>query len=303
MTNHSTLTLPIVVAIDGSPVSEEAVRWAADEAARRGTTLHVVHAFTYAHAPGGYVGTYDPEAPARVSEAMCQRAVAIAQDAHPDLAVTTEVRVGRAAPELVKASDHAAMMVLGSRGHGRLTGVIVGSVSQQVATHAHCPVVVVREKDEKAATSVVVGVDGSPAAARALLFAAEHAAASGASVRAIRSEYVEIPVGAPDGNWYGALVEHVARATEEARRTVEEVAAELPDVDIELRVVREHPETALVEASAEAEMLVVASRGLGGFAGLMLGSVSQGVLSRAKVTVAVVPAGVEVEHPDIPHAG
>lgn len=301
MTSQSEKNRPIVVGVDGSTLADTAVLWAAAEAQRRGTSLHVVHAFVHLHAVGGYVAVLDTADPLEIGGEVCERAARSAREAFPGLTVTTEVRVGRAAPELIKASREAATLVLGARGHGRVTGLLVGSVSQQVAMHADCPVVVVRGSGERG--PVVVGLDGSPAAAGALRYAVEHAAATGAQVRAVRAEYVELPMGAPPGDWYADLVDRSAQATEAARRAVEEVTAEHPAVDIELRVVRQHPEVALLEEAADAGLIVVAKRGLGGFTGLMLGSVSQGVLSRAKVTVAVVPGGDEPEHPDDPQAG
>ncbi|WP_193311366.1 universal stress protein [Georgenia satyanarayanai] len=300
MTRSADRNRPVIVGVDGSALADAAVLWAAAEAERRGTSLHVVHAFVHLHAVGGYVAVLDTADPLEIGGEVCERAARTAREAFPALTVTTEVRVGRAAPELIKASREATTLVLGARGHGRVTGLIVGSVSQQVAMHAQCPVVVVRGGAERG--RVVVGVDGSPAAAGALRFAVEHAAATGAPVRAVRAEYVELPMGAPPGDWYSDLVDRSERATEAARRAVEEVAADHPAVDIELQVVRRHPEAALVEAADGASLLVVAKRGLGGFAGLMLGSVSQSVLSRAKVTVAVVPGGEEPEHPDDPQA-
>lgn len=298
MTSPSEMNRPIVVGVDGSSLADTAVLWAAAEADRRGTTLHVVHAFVHLHAVGGYVAVLDTANPLEIGGEVCERAAGAAREAFPSLTVTTEVRVGRAAPELIKASREAAMLVLGARGHGRVTGLIVGSVSQQVAMYARCPVVVVR--GPAASGPVVVGVDGSPAAAEALRFAVAHAAATGAPVRAVRAEYVELPMGAPPGDWYADLVARSEQATVAARRAVDEVAAEHPGLDIELRVLRRHPEAALVEEAEGASLLVVAKRGLGGFTGLMLGSVSQGVLSRAKVSVAVVPGGEEPEHPDDP---
>ncbi|PYF97368.1 Nucleotide-binding universal stress protein, UspA family [Georgenia satyanarayanai] len=299
MTRPTDPNRPVVVGVDGSALADTAVLWAAAEAERRGTSLHVVHAFVHLHAIGGYVAVFDAAEPVEIGGEVCERAARAAREAVPGLTVTTEVRVGRAAPELLKASLGASVLVLGARGHGRVTGMIVGSVSQQVAMYARCPVVVVRGTAEQG--PVVVGVDGSPAAAGALRFAVEHAAATGASVRAVRAEYVEMPMGAPPGDWYTDLVDRSQQATEAARRAVEEVAADHPAVDVELRVLRRHPEATLVEESTDASLLVVAKRGLGGFTGLMLGSVSQGVLSRATVSVAVVPGGEEPEHPDDPH--
>ncbi|WP_324651837.1 universal stress protein [Georgenia sp. H159] len=283
----------IVVGVDGSPLSDAALRWAAAEAERTQLPLHVVHVFVHVAVIGGYVSfTADPE---ELAGHVRDEAVRTARSERPDLEVTAEIRVGAAAPELIAASEGAAMLVLGARGHGRVAGLVIGSVSQQVAMHAGCPVVVVRGVGVDPAAPVVVGMDGSAESVGALRFAVGHARALGAPVRVVRSEYVESPPGVPPGAWYGELVEQTRQVTADVRSMVEE---RYPGV--ELRVVREHPVAALVEESADASMLVVATRGLGGFAGLLLGSVSQGVLTRATVPVAVVPRSEAEEAPADP---
>lgn len=280
---------PILVAVDGSSLSYAALRWAAATARHSGAPLHIVHVFVYLPPVSGRA-VFDPTDPHELGGRVVDEAADIVRAEHPDLAVTTEVRVGRAAPDLVAMSREAAMVVLGARGHGRVAGIFLGSVSQQVAMHAACPVVVVRGGGSTVADApVVVGLDGSPEAEGAFRFALERAAAGNSPVRVVRAEYVEAPPGAPPGPWYADLVERVVELTGQVRATVEEARRAHPDLDIELRVVHDHPVTALVESSTDACLLVVASRGLGGFAGLLLGSVSQGVLSRAQVPVAVVP--------------
>ncbi len=276
----------VVVGVDGSALSAAAVRWAAGEAERTGAPLHVVHAFVYFHAMGGYA-VMDRADPDEIGGEVCAAAVEQARAEHPDLAVTGEVRVGPAAPQLLKAAREASMIVLGARGHGRVGGMLVGSVSQQVALHARCPVVVVRGQAD--AGPVVVGMDGSAEADDALRFALRHAAGVGAPVRVVRAEYLESPPGVPPGEWYADLVARLEELTGKVRTTVEEARREFPGVDVEVRVIHQHPVTTLVEESADARLLVVASRGLGGFAGLLLGSVSQAVLTRSTTSVAVVP--------------
>lgn len=276
----------VVVGVDGSALSDAALLWAAAEADRLGAPLHLVHAFVYVHAMGGYA-VLDRANPDEIGGEVCAAAVARAQAEHPDLAVTSEVRVGPAAPQLLKASREARMVVVGARGHGRVGGMLVGSVSQQIALHATCPVVVVR--GPRAEGPVVVGMDGSAEADEALHFALSHAHGTGAPLRVVRAEYLESPPGVPPGEWYGGLVERVKELTGAVRSTVEQAARAYPGLDVDVRVVHQHPVSALVEASQDARLLVVASRGLGGFAGLLLGSVSQGVLTRSPVSVAVVP--------------
>lgn len=101
----------------------------------------------------------------------------------------------------------------------------------------------------------------------------------------MRAEHVD----PPDGDWYGRLIDPVQRITAHVRTAVNDAAREFPDVEVDLRIIRRNPVRALVNESAEASLLVVASRGLGGFKGLLLGSVSQGVLSQAAGPVAIVP--------------
>ncbi|TNC17267.1 universal stress protein [Georgenia sp. 311] len=286
----------VVVGVDGSGLSESALLWAAAEAARLGSPLHIVHAFVYVHAMGGFA-VVDVATPDEIGGEVCAAALERVRAEFPDLAVTTEVRVGPAAPQLIKASRQASMVVLGARGHGRIGGVLVGSVSQQVALHSRCPVVVVRGGVEGG--PVVVGLDGSVQADEALRFALRHAEGVGAPLRVVRAEYVEAPPGVPPGEWYADLVDRMQALTESVRSKVEEVAREHPGVEVELEILHQHPVSALVDESAQARLIVVASRGLGGFAGLLLGSVSQGVLSRSMASVAVVPpAGGPREEPE-----
>ncbi|WP_193311377.1 universal stress protein [Georgenia satyanarayanai] len=279
----------VVAGVDGSALSTTALLWAAAEAERIGAPLHVVHAVIDAHMTGKLMvlGSDGPGDPEELGAQVCTDAASTVSAAHPHLTVTTEVRVGRAAPQLIEASRGASMVVLGARGHGRVGGLLVGSVSQQVALHAQCTVVVVRETDT--AGPVVVGMDGSQEAVEALRFALRHAAGLGTAVRVVRAEYVETPPGVPTGEWYGNVIDHIRELTETVRSTVDDAVRDHPELDIELRVVHQHPVDALIEQSTKASLLVVGSRGLGGFAGLLLGSVSQAVLSQAVVPVAILP--------------
>ncbi len=287
-TSRPALRNTIVVGVDGSTLSHDALAWAAAEAERRGLGVHILHVFVYIQPVAGYA-VFDPADPEELGGHVCEEAAATIRSTHPDLPVTTEVRVGRPAPELVQLADESAMVVLGARGHGRIGGLLIGSVSQQVATHARCPVVVVRGTERADRAPVVVGMDGSSESVEALRFALDHARSLGAPVRVVHSEWVDTPPGAPLGAWYGDLIQRARERTEAVRSAVDDVVTHIPGVDVEFRAVDTHPVDALTEESEDASLLVVASRGLGGFAGLLLGSVSQGVLSRATVPVAIVP--------------
>lgn len=282
----------VVVGVDGSSLSEEALDWAGAEAARLGAPLHVVHAFVHVSVIGGF----SPVSPAereKLGGDMVHAAADRTRAAHRGLPVTEEVCLGAAAPQLLNAAKDARMIVLGARGHGRVGGMLVGSVSQQVAMHARCPVVVVRGSTDRAGGSVVIGMDGSPEARAALRFGLRYADGVGAPVRVVRAEYLEPVPGIPPGEWYEDRKGQLEQVTESVRSEVDAARGEFPGLDIDLRVTRRHPVEALVEEAAEARLVVVASRGLGGFAGLLLGSVSQGVLSRAPSPVAILPRSGE----------
>jgi nucleotide-binding universal stress UspA family protein len=209
----------------------------------------------------------------------------IIQREHPGLRVETEVTIGNPTTVLVDESRGASLVVLGSRGLGGFTGLLVGSVSTQVATHARAPVMVVRgaHRDDPHAPPapgegpVVVGVDGSSRSAAAVEFALAEAAARGQPLVAVH--VWEVP----------------RRSEQEARGVAEEATAgaagRYPQVRVEHRTVDAvNAARALLDVGEEvgASLVVVGSRGRGGFSGLLLGSVSQAVLGHAHRTVAVV---------------
>ena len=281
----------IVVGVDGSPHSHDAIVWGAVEAARRNLPLHLIHALPDHHgensSPAG-----DPDSRRAEGDVVAQGSISRARLAAPDVRVSAQTPRGAAAALLVEASGVADTVVLGARGRGAGRSAVLGSVSQQVAMHARCPVVVTREhaaQDGAGAGRVVVAVDGSEASAAAIGYAFEHASISDAGLTVVHAwwwEYVEgILAESPwAGNW------------EEIRSGEEVVVAEsiagwrekYPDVEVAIHILRGHPVELLVEESAGADLLVVGSRGRGGFAGLLLGSVSHGVLHHAMCPVAIV---------------
>lgn len=285
--------LGIVVGIDGSSLSEAAARWAAEEASRRGVGLHLVHARTTERwwPPAGTV----PQDLSDASGQLLREQVRRCTVAAPGVPVTTDYAGTGAAAALVEASGAAELVVLGARGLGQLRQVMLGSVSAQVAAHAQCPVVVVRELDrEPCAGGVVVGVDGA-ASEPAVQFAMEHSARHGLPVTAIHAWWID-PVGGLDG--FVPTPQLREAWLREERDSVDELLApyrqKYPEVDISALVVRGLAVEVLLERSERADLVVVGSRGRGGFASLLLGSVSHRVLQRAHCPVAVV-------HPDPAH--
>lgn len=133
----------ILVGIDGSDVSKEALRWAAKQARLTGSRLQVVMAW---EVPAlAYMATI-PEGVnwEKDTEQVLAETVAEVLGPNPDLEVRTEAVEGHPAPVLLDRSADAELLVVGSRGHGAFTGMLIGSVSEHCVTHAHCPVVVVR---------------------------------------------------------------------------------------------------------------------------------------------------------------
>jgi nucleotide-binding universal stress UspA family protein len=201
---------------------------------------------------------------------------------------TIEMRPGPAVPVLLEASEGASLLVAGSRGHGQVAGLVAGSVSQHLARHATCPVVVARPVAHPAASRIVVGVDGSGGSDGALEFACRRAELTG--------EDVVVVHGWRDGRATGTTrreipAEFTQRLAEEERLLGESVAgfqADHPDVHLEPEAIPVVAWRALADASAAASLVVVGSRGRGAFSGMLLGSVSQQVLQHAQCPVAVV---------------
>jgi nucleotide-binding universal stress UspA family protein len=227
----------------------------------------------------------------------------MAVDVHP------RIETGDAAGVLLDLSEEAELMVVGSRGRGGFVGRLLGSVSSALPAHAKCPTVVVpvcsgarlghpeldrkprRDREQQAAPVepiVVVGVDGSEQARTASLAAAEEARSRGLPLSVICS------VAPFNGSlaWVPAPVDREALHADLAVQLAagrDWLKSHFPDVDIRVDLVDGPPAEVLIEASATAELLVVGTRGRGGFAGMLMGSTSQGVLHHARGPVLVVP--------------
>jgi len=294
------MTRPIVVGYEGSAGAREALRWALDEAARAKVPVHLAYAFPPLTAGAGIApgivpgigpstgsGTWSDDVARREIETVLRDAVTAAAATHPELTVHGEVLDGPATPVLRERSADASLMVLGSRGHGGFTGLLTGSTTVAVCAHAHCPVVVVRPPQPASAAGaapIVVGVDGSECSLLALEFAIERAANRPAPVRVLRAPVPPIGRRAPDRD--------PAEITRAEQARLDELLAgwrqRWPAVELTAEVVAGTPAEALVAASRTARLAVVGSRGLGGFRGLLLGSVSQQLMQHGECPVAVV---------------
>lgn len=282
----------VVVGIDGSQSALEAARWAAEEAARRGASVRLVSAFGWVDEPlMGHPGM----GPRRREIMLDQvrRGLAAAEAAvvaqAPGVGVGSEVVVGFPIAVLVGESRRAELVVVGDRGLSRVGGLLLGSVAQGLASHGGCPVAVVRGASGSASAPVVVGIDGSPVSEAALAFAYEEAALRGAPLVAVHTwtDLVADPVLAPLLDWEAIEVDEQVVLAERLAGW----AGKFPDVVVRRVVRRDRPAHALLAEAVGAQLLVVGSRGRGGFAGLLLGSVGHAVLHRSPCPVVVVRPG------------
>ncbi|MDT0541677.1 MULTISPECIES: universal stress protein [Streptomyces] len=281
---------PVVLGVDPDPTRRMALAWAVDEAARRRLPLWLVHA--QGVPTGGYRSrevrpSWEEwnQALHAAGDQVLRAAVAFAESRRPEVEVSALLAEGHPAWVLRERARDATAVVLGSWNLSTRQELFTSaSVALPVIAHAPCPVIVVPEPEHTTQRPLymVVGVDGSAHSAAAVDFAFGEAALRGATLRAI---YVWDPP------LTGVLDEHAA--LRECRRVLSETVAGRtathPEVELHHEVVRGHPVEVLTEASAHAVGLVVGTRGRGGFTGMLLGSVSQGVLHHARCPVLAVP--------------
>ena len=328
MTHHDV----VLVGVDGSPPSLAALDWAGAYAKVHGFRLHLVCAysipsFTAAALDGGYAAL-DDSAIAEGARAVLDEAL---ERVGPlGLRATSAVATGDAAAVLVELSREAAVVVVGTRGRGGFAERLLGTVSSALPAHAHCPTVVVpyRRQDRtgggvvppQAATAraaepagapggqadaapgslpvrrIVVGVDGSEAAEVALTRAIGEAEAWGAELTAVAA----VPIGTTVSYlaWQPSAVDHEAVLRDVGAGldvVVDRALVDHPDLQVRRHVLDGTAAQLLTEFSTAVDLVVVGSRGRGGFAGLLLGSTSQAVLHHASCPVMVVTTKARAE--------
>lgn len=288
-----------MVGIDGSAGSRHALAWAIDEAVLRGAPLTVIHTWqppVLLADIGSMAGAIDPtpfEEAARglvTRESEAALAVATTRPAQ----VETEAVLGSPAPSLRARAEGADLLVVGNRGRGGFTGLLLGSVSQQCAQHATGPVAVIPATAPMPGDDdVVVGVDGSEGSRSALRWAIDEAAARGARLSVVHTWWT--PIAVPPTGVAVAPRDSTRFFTESTLLLHEMVDGAVAQAtrqppDVELLAIEEPAVSALLHRVGRgAGLLVVGNRGRGGFAGLLLGSVSQQCATHAPCAVVVVP--------------
>ncbi|MEU4674939.1 universal stress protein [Amycolatopsis sp. NPDC023774] len=285
----------VLAGIDGSDSALHAAEWAAAVAARRGAVLRLVQA--YIVPPPGVSGMAVRAVRAGF-RAQAESWLAEAEGAvlarWPSLKIQQAAVEGSAVGILLRECASAELVALGSRGLGGFTGLLLGSTAVSLAAHAPCPVVVVRgrkpDDPPPVGGPVLAGLDGSPDSTDALGYACEEAAARGTTLVAIHT-WSEIT---PDGSLRKRDFDPEAVAAAERRLVDEQLAPgreKFPKLPVDVVVVRGRPVRALLERGAEAQLIVVGSRGRGAFTGMLLGSTSKALLVHSACPVAVVRPG------------
>lgn len=287
----------VVVAVDGSEASQNAVRWAANTAMKRGIPLRIASSYTvpqflYAEGMVPPKELFD-DLQAETLEKI-EAARAVAHEVAPDIKIGHTIAEGSPIDMLLEMSHDVTMVVMGSRGMGGLSGMVMGSVSAAVVSHASCPVVVVREDNQVTESTkygpVVVGVDGSEVSQKATHYAFAEAAARGAELIAVHT-WMDMQVQASLAGLSAAQTEWAEVEKEQGALLTERLAefhAEYPDVPVKKVIARDRPVRALADAAAGAQLLVVGSHGRGGFKGMLLGSTSRALLQNAPCPMMVV---------------
>ena len=281
----------ILVGVDGSHASYKATWWAANYAKHAGLTLQIVCAYSLpSYAAVSFDATYtamgDDNAAHSDAQEILSKAKAIADEQGVEAA--TLIGTGDPASVFVELSRNYNLIVIGNRGKGGLAERLLGTTSSSLPAYAYCPIVVVPYTDDdgnlmhlnNTITKVAVGSDESKWGLKALEIAADFADAWGAELDVISA----VP------NMKGSEDEGVmASFKEDLDVRIKPLEESHPNLTINKQIVPGPAVGALTKASYDHDVVVVGSRGRGGFTGLLLGSTSQGLLQHAVGPVYVVP--------------
>lgn len=284
-----------VVGVDYSPASDAALAWALESSARSGSQLRIVHVSETSEAELRILDRegwrLEDQLKGR-GQLLVDASLESARTAYPDLEVSGQVTLGSAPAALIEESKTADVVVVGNRGAGGFSGLLLGSTALQLTSGAHCPVVAVPGSADVSPTrsGIVVGVKDADDAAAALEFAFRQAEEHG-NERVIVVHAWEIPTLLRAGPVAPLVYDWDLVAGQERvhlQEALEPWLSRHPDVDVNIKAVQGHPAQTLVDEARLARLLVVGTRGRGAMRSVVLGSVSHAVLHHAASPVAVV---------------
>jgi len=279
----------IIAATDGTDSSLAAVGWAAAEAQRRRLPLRIVYAYDWDwHESRFDIGNEYIDVARQLADALVATAYDHAREVAPDANISTDTLVGHAVPRLLEVSQGAELLVLGNRGRGGFTGLLLGSVSQRMATHAPCPVVVVRGRPVPDGP-VVAGVSDAPAGDQVLAAAFEAAADRDRPLIVVHSHLAPVPFWLTDIPPAAAVTypEQDAAERERLEQRLAPWRGKYPGVAVEAVLTHDSAASWLADASCSAQLVVVGGGRSATVTGTLLGSTVTQLLHHADCPVLV----------------
>ncbi len=289
---------PVVVGVDGSEESLQAVEWAALEAKRHSSPLRIVSA--PALVPRMHAYNASPATIANALRGISARALEAAiircEEVAPGLPVATGLLSGPPALAVAESGSGASVLVVGARGAGGFAAMVLGSVSRYVASRAACPVVVVREETMAVHREIAVGIRDPHETTGALAFAFEEAALRRAELVAVHAWFwfpsaLHLPVAGEATELRPTDPDQIsAEAASSLAAALEGWRDKYPGVKVRQDIIHGHPARVLASYSARADLVVLGRHAHPGGAGPGIGSIQHAVLDHAHGPVAVVPA-------------
>jgi nucleotide-binding universal stress UspA family protein len=285
----------VVVGYDRSPSSERALVEAGREAAWRGAAVEVVHAFHYVSAPSPMfaVPTELELTLKDAAESVGPAGADLLRERHPGMRVESKLITGPAGQSLAEVARDAELLVLGNRGRGGFTGLLLGSVSIRALNSASCPTMIVRGTTREPLHTIILALDIVDPAQELLVLAFEEASRRGARLRVLNA--CDFDWRPADRMETGDEVDHAeAQAMADLRNAIEELLGprrtEYPGVRLEAEVIQGTPGAVLTEATKHADLIVTGAHRRGdAHSGMRLGPVTQTLLHHADCPVVVVP--------------
>lgn len=279
------MTNKIIIGVDGSEPARAALRWGVEHAAKQGAAVELFYVIDLT--PFSDTPVFESEALAQGQKLLDQE-LEYAKSIAPDVDYTTNLAPGTPTAVFEEESKGASLIVVGTHKGSKLPNVIFGSKPIRLAASSHAPVAVVPTYDLGERHGVVVAVDGSPTAQKALLYAADAADAIGETLQVV-SAWTIPALPATDVVWSAQIVEEVRNEAKAVLQGAKDlVASAHPNLRVETELIEAEPVRGIVEAAKHATLLVVGNRGRKGLTRLFLGSVSHGVLNNIPSPVIII---------------